>query len=248
MKKKVLAISAVLAVVAIILSAGTLAYFSDTDTATNTFTLGKVDIELIETDHLGNAFQQDQKLMPGDAKTTAVPKEVTVKVDDASEDAYVWVEVLIPSDLYGSKTDAHETNNALHYNQFVNFLQGYTSNSPNPNAITASGVYAADHQWTVMKYIDEVTVDGKSYSRLRTTHKDIVKAGKTTSPAMSQVYLDDDVKYEDGKYMIPVVTEGTDTIVSYKEYTGDWEIVVNAYAVQAEGLADVDAAVAAYNE
>lgn len=44
MKKQILAVSAVLGIAALVLSAGTLAYFTDKDTATNTFTLGKVDI------------------------------------------------------------------------------------------------------------------------------------------------------------------------------------------------------------
>ena len=63
MKKKVFALSLALGALALILSAGTLAYFSDTDTATNTFTLGKVEIELKETDHEGNDFVQNQKLL-----------------------------------------------------------------------------------------------------------------------------------------------------------------------------------------
>ena len=49
MKKKVLAISAVLGIAALILSAGTLAYFTDTEQKTNTFTFGKVDIALYES-------------------------------------------------------------------------------------------------------------------------------------------------------------------------------------------------------
>ena len=87
MKKQVLAVSAVLGIAAIALSAGTLAYFTDKDTKTNTFTLGKVDITLNEYDHEKNAFKQDQKLMPGSASTTAVPKEATVTLASDSEDA-----------------------------------------------------------------------------------------------------------------------------------------------------------------
>ena len=240
-KQKVLAVAGVLGIAALVLSAGTLAYFTDTDTATNTFTLGKVDIALHEYDHLKNPFEQNQKLMPGSATTTAVPKEATVSVEDGSEDAWVWVEILIPSELYGSKNPTNETNNALHFNQFINFLQGYEGQtSTNPNAVTASGSWAADHQWSIFAYVGEVTEGGKTYARLRSTHKDKMSAGQESTPALSQVYLDDDVKMVNGKVYIPT-DQG-----AFAEYSGDWNIIVNAYGVQAAGLVDVDAAVAAY--
>jgi predicted ribosomally synthesized peptide with SipW-like signal peptide len=44
MKKKILALSLALGVFALILSAGTLAYFTDSKSATNTFTVGNVKI------------------------------------------------------------------------------------------------------------------------------------------------------------------------------------------------------------
>lgn len=51
MKKQVLAVSAVLGIAAIALSAGTLAYFTDqTETVKNTFTVGNVDITLDEAE------------------------------------------------------------------------------------------------------------------------------------------------------------------------------------------------------
>ncbi len=48
-KKKVLAVAGVLGIAALVLSAGTLAYFTDSDQKTNTFTLGNVDITLYES-------------------------------------------------------------------------------------------------------------------------------------------------------------------------------------------------------
>ena len=48
MKKKVTAIALCAALLAVAIVGLSLAYFTDTDTATNTFTVGKVDIELIE--------------------------------------------------------------------------------------------------------------------------------------------------------------------------------------------------------
>ena len=242
-KQKVLAVAGVLGISALILSAGTLAYFTDTDSAKNTFTLGKVDIELNEFDHEGKEFVQNQKLMPG-SNLTAIQKNAIVTVKEDSEESWVWVEMLIPSALYNSKTQTQESNNALHYNQLKTFLDGYNTNS------SIATVYDDHdtHQWSLMTYVGEKTVDGKSYSVLRSTHKDKVAAGYITSPAISQIYLDDDVKFENGKVYIPTGQEVTDGKYSggFAEYTGDWEVIINAYAVQAKGIADVDAAVAAY--
>ena len=48
MKKKVVTLSLVVALIATAAIGGTFAYFTDTDDATNTFTVGNVDIELTE--------------------------------------------------------------------------------------------------------------------------------------------------------------------------------------------------------
>lgn len=56
MKKKVIAASAVLGLAALVLGGGTLAYFTDQKAITNHFTVGKVEIELIESQlHRTNA-------------------------------------------------------------------------------------------------------------------------------------------------------------------------------------------------
>lgn len=48
MKKKVIAISLVLALVAVAIASVTIAYFTDTEEATNVFTVGNVEIDLLE--------------------------------------------------------------------------------------------------------------------------------------------------------------------------------------------------------
>ncbi len=243
MKKKIMTISLCVALVAVAIVGGTLAYFTDTDAKTNTFTVGNVAITLSETDNQGEKFVQNQKLLPGSQSKNAIAKNAIVTVNKGSEDSWVWVELLIPAKLYGSKDEKAESYNALHYNQFKNYLQGYTEDSTNPNAVACAQTYkTSDHQWSLMKYIDTVEIDGNEYARLRTTHKDIVKAEETTSPAFSQFYMDSHVYTENGKYMIP-----TGTLEKFEEYDGPWEVIVNAYAIQAAGIDDVDTAVATYN-
>lgn len=249
-KKAILSTAALLGVAAIV-AGGTIAYFTDKDTATNTFTVGNVDITLNETDFDGADIDPDNvgQLMPGSAKTTGVAKNATVTVEDGSSDSYVWVELLIPAPLYNSKTETKETNNALHFNQFLDYLTAYNNQlSPNDNAkhMRESGGFTPDWQWSTLKYIDQVTVGTTEYARLRTTHKDTVAANETTSPAISQFYMDDDVYYDKnydngdgtfGAYMIPADGKAT-TTTSWVAYTGDWKAIVNAYAIQAAGLVD----------
>ena len=83
---------------------GTLAYLQDSETVTNTFTVGKVDITLTETavdvngdpikgeEPITNGGEQFYKLMPGHDYT----KDPVVTVIDDSEDAWVFVKVVNP--------------------------------------------------------------------------------------------------------------------------------------------------------
>lgn len=86
-KKKSIAVAVVLALILII--GGMLAYFTDTDTKTNVFTLGdNVDISLTETwdpdDGLG--------LHPG----AVVAKAPSIKNESTTTPAYVFAEVKVP--------------------------------------------------------------------------------------------------------------------------------------------------------
>ena len=71
MKKKLIAISLVVAMLAVAVIGGSLAYFTDTDKETNTFTVGNVKIELLESQYhrvnagKGNAIGQTEPLMGG---------------------------------------------------------------------------------------------------------------------------------------------------------------------------------------
>lgn len=71
MKKKITAIFLCVALVAIAIVGASLAYFTDTKSATNTFTVGNVKIELLESQYhrvnagKGNAIGQTEPLMGG---------------------------------------------------------------------------------------------------------------------------------------------------------------------------------------
>lgn len=99
MKKKIIALCLVVALAAVAVVGASLAYFTDTDTKTNTFTTGKVDITL------NDEFEQNSKLVPAvvDEETSeiynAVDKAVSVTNNTGSEEAFVRVHVAIPSSI-----------------------------------------------------------------------------------------------------------------------------------------------------
>ena len=90
MKKKLTAVALVVCMLAIMLVGASLAYFTDTDEATNTFTMGKVDIMLTEPEWTKNNPNGIAKLMPG----TVIDKDPTITVAQNSEDAYLFLDVI----------------------------------------------------------------------------------------------------------------------------------------------------------
>lgn len=248
MKKKTILVAAIaVMLVAALVVGGTLAYFTDTKSADNTFTVGDVKIALSEKMHDGTAYVDKQTLIPGSNTENVVEKNVIV-TNTGSQEAWVWVDLLIPKELYASKTETEETSNALHYNQFKDYLVGYTENSTNKNAVECEKTWKGDHAWNLAKYVGE-TEDGK-YAIIRITHAAKVASGEATTPAVSQFYMENDVKQcNEHKNCMLIPTLGADlkTITGYTHYSGSWEVIVNAYAIQDAGFANVDAAVAAYN-
>ena len=133
MKKKIVAFAMVFALAAVAVVGGSLAYFTDTDNKTNTFTAGGVAIDLIEQQVNEDGteledFKQDQILLPivgsaqGDKNEFGQPvaanyidKMVTVE-NTGKSDAWVRAYFAIPSAL----DDGAETYNAglniLHFN------------------------------------------------------------------------------------------------------------------------------------
>lgn len=106
MKKKILSIALVVALVAIMVS-GTLAYFTAEDEVTNTFTIGSVKIEIYEND---TATTDDTmsfgKLTPivntetPSEDVSYIKKVVDVK-NIGANDAYIRTHIAIPTKLVG---------------------------------------------------------------------------------------------------------------------------------------------------
>lgn len=89
MKKKIAVAVSLLLVLALSIG-GTIAWLTDSETVTNTFTIGNVDITLKETDAQGNKVNaQSFKFVPG----VTMAKDPTVTVEAGSEACYVFVKV-----------------------------------------------------------------------------------------------------------------------------------------------------------
>lgn len=92
MKKRNLIIAGALCVCLVF--AGVMALFTDQDQATNTFTIGNVDITLEEP----NWDENDAKDLSPNA---TVPKDPQVKNDSTTNPCYCYLEVTVPKDAQG---------------------------------------------------------------------------------------------------------------------------------------------------
>ena len=121
MKKKVIATSAVLGLAALVLGGGTLAYFTDSKEITNNFTVGNVEIELIESQlHRANAgvandSTSDSLLWTPDIDMTGTPEDTSgVKNDHVAWNGAYFSDQQILDDAanYKHDNDSYFTINA----------------------------------------------------------------------------------------------------------------------------------------
>lgn len=217
MKKKILSIALVVAMVAVI-AAGSLAYFTDTEKADNVFTVGKVDITLNEKNADGTPFTPNQKLYPGTKTQNNIPKIVTVTNNQGSEDAYMWAEIWIPSALDDGDDNsptAPGLGNSLHFN------------------------YAGNVVETKATYLGSKEINGAMYNGyVHFVKNDTAKAaGETTGALLDQVYMDKGVVQGENGYLL---------IDGKTDYTGKWDIVVYGVGIQASGFDSITDAISAY--
>lgn len=207
MKKKLTLVVTCIVLVAAMVIGGTLAYFTDTDAKTNTFTVGNVNIKLIEEERDGKGgkqdFTQEKKLYPivgsaqGEKDELGMPtaknyvdKMVTIK-NTGSEDAYIRVYFAIPSAL----DDGYETFNAglnvLHFNFGNKVVNGVVSSTEG-----AEWIWTHGNKWN---YFETTLDDGIKYNVYYADYYQAVAADATTEQAIQGVYLDKSFDLKDGK-------------------------------------------------
>lgn len=211
MKKKLLAIGLAVAVLAVTIVGMSIAYFTDTDNETNTFTVGNVQIDLIEKQRNDNHtdledFEDGKVLMPivGSAQggkdqwglpTAAnyVDKVITIE-NTGAYDAYVRAYFAIPAAL----DDGYET-----FNAGLNILHFNFGNKVDENG----NVYTTyqdewiwlddDNNW---KYF-QTTIGGIDYNVYYADYYQKLPANATTERFVDGLYLDAGVDFDDNGNM-----------------------------------------------
>lgn len=258
-KKQITALATCVATVAVAVVGGTLAYFTDSDSAVNKFTTSTdgVKIQLIEQQRGENGleeFEQEKKLYPivGSAQgvkdeyglTTAenyVDKIVTVK--NLEEDAYVRVYIAIPAALV---SDGSASEDVLHWNWGNKFC-------PNGDYAQAGQATGQQNAPDYTSYMGElVQLDGTTkigdddidyIVYYQTYNKVLTKDEVTGSAFMVGLYLDKNVnrtEAEDG-----TVTWTRDGVEIDFDLDDGVEIPVHAVGVQSAGFDSADAAIEA---
>ena len=249
MKKKITALCLCAAMLAIAIVGASLAYFTDTKDATNTFTVGNVKIKLIEQQRGENGlvpFEQNKKLYPivgsaqGEKDALGMPtaknyvdKMVTIE-NTGSEAAYIRAYFAIPSAL----DDGYETFNAglnvLHFNFGNKVVNGAISSTEGVEWIWTHG-----SKWN---YFETTLSDGIKYNVYYADYYQAVEGGETTEQLVQGVYLDKTFNFDENGN--PVAFGETIEL----DQGWDWEKVscpVFAVAVQAAGFDSAEEAVTA---
>lgn len=255
MKKKIITICLAAIVTVMAIAGASLAYFTDTDSANNTFTVGNVTIDLIEQQRSGEFkqdgtpvledFEQEKKLLPvvGSAQgekdgfglpTAAnyVDKIVTVK-NTGSEAAYIRAYFAIPSALDDGYDTFNAGKNTLHFNFGTKMVNGTTVSTDGNEWLWKQ----ANGKWNYF----ETTMGGIKYNVYFADYYTTVASGATTERLLNGVYLDKSFDYADGKYY----AFGSELTLDQSWNWSNVQCPVFAVAVQAQGF---DSAAEAINE
>jgi len=215
MKKKILAIVLCVVMLAIAIVGGSLAYFTDEDEQTNTFTMGKVDIELTEP-HYTPGEDGKLKIFPGQT----YPKDPTITVASDSEDCWLVATVTINKrgnlySLYANDTTGVKQPWGLSLAGNGGLVSGgiasYTAVGATENNI--SGTLLGDEVF--LTYSEDVPGDTITYT----------------------FYFRNELKANDVKVLFEEVH--IPSIIDNGDIDSDLEITVKAYAIQTVGFDNV---------
>ena len=173
-KKRIVSLSLVVALIAII-AGGTYAYFTDkTQTETNVFTVGNVKIELTEP----KWDEDNNHILP----SVDLPKDPTITVEDGSDPAYVFMDMEL--NKYASFLKLVGLNEGWDENQvWTNWGQAITDSSYQP--ILDKWFAEIDHtKWDIMNKDELLAELGKmatqtnaNWLTIELGYKDIQNAG-----------------------------------------------------------------------
>lgn len=255
MKKKIISLCLVVALAAVAVVGATLAYFTDTDDKTNTFTTTGVDIQLIEQQRSDDgtkleAFENGQVLYPivgsaqGGKDTFGLPtaanyvdKIVTVK--NLKANAYVRVYYAIPTVL-DNVGDASQ--NIIHVNNGNKFVAAGNKTDVDVNEFNEHyEAYMGDETTLTTNY----AIDGVNYNIYYRDYNKVLGAAEVTGAAfIVGLYMDKDVDYNGTAYTI--TRDGETSVINF-DFSKGVNIPVFAVGVQAAGFTScADAVTAAF--
>ena len=265
MKKKITAIFLCVALVAIAVVGASLAYFTDTKSATNTFTVGNVKIDLIESRYHreGNDNSGDTSI-PDPTQTASGMKYVTdghkaftddeIKADAAKYSEYIAErgKNMVPGRNFAKCPYVVNTgaNDAYVRIRVMIPHDGDVDNGGIINAMfcstaTSSGEFqqgANGENWPVVEMNGYTDENGLKYDVYTYTRTEPLKAGAMTEwnvwnfVGIGKNVTNADIEKAIEKKVITTATDGTMSL----------NVLVQADAIQAEGFADAAAAWTAF--
>ena len=269
MNKKLTAIFLCVALVAIAIVGASLAYFTDTKSATNTFTVGNVKIDLIESrfHREGNDNSGDTSIPDPAHKVTAddgmsfvttghtMFTDAEIKEDAAKYSDYIGEkgENMVPGRNFAKcpyvvntgANDAYVRIRVMAPHDYEGSYRGFI-NSMFCSTATASGEFqhgANGVDWPVIEENGYTDADGLKYDVLTFTRIEPLKAGAMTEwNVINYVGIGKNVTSAD----IQTAVEKGFIKVS-EDGTMTVNVLVQADAIQAEGFADAKAAFAAFD-
>ena len=215
MKKKIMALVLCVAMLAIAIVGGTLAYFTDEDAAKNVMTMGGVDIEQLEQERNENGelvnFTQNKEVVPAVGTCAWDAEKITVN----------GVEMQVFDDAKFKNTidkivSVKNNGKSSAYIRTIIAIE-----APGFDANNLIGINYNDNETVQMSSPICVTVGGVDYVCFVFTYKDALEPGKSSEPSLMQVYLGSEATNDD-----------------VKAYGDTWEIIALTQAVQDDGFAD----------
>ena len=259
MKKKTILVAAIaVMLVAALVVGGTLAYFTDkTEAKKNTFTVGNVGIGLTETEWHADA---DHTLVPG----KFYDKNPTITVKDNSQDAYVFLKLdlnkyvslinLMGVDAYKNNIGDLGDQKSPYYSDyptypgFMRFVEMLAKDNTLRAAVLDRWFVGVNHaEWKVMN-LDQIKAGVEAAKNGQNPAHLVVVLGYQKDGGV--VKANDKVQFMTAFGMPETVTasmfDGEDAYriggVSKSNFNGTFNMTFTAYAIQADQIANLDAA------
>lgn len=226
MKKKIMAMCLVIAMAATAVIGGTLAYFTDTDSATNVMTLGNVDIKQHEEERdLVNGglkdFTQNQKLFP--AVYEKLEKDGTIAFPNG-EDVALWNQSINNElDKIVSVTNVGSEDAYVRTILAFETQRHYKENSSTEFTDLHDLYFGVNGDFD---YLDEyITIDGVEYVLAVKVYEDALATDERSAPSLKQIFLAPTANNETTQW-----------------FGNEYTILAVSQAVQAAGFDNAEAA------